>query len=318
LEVTLRYTADVLPIEQADLLPTEISGHLKTVLVDKGDRVKKGELLARIDRSELEDRVRQAEANRQDAQARYENAQASWQRYAELFERGFVARQERDNAEMELRIAEARLENTRAALAATRTHLGYSEIRAPFTGYVARRYLDPGALVSPGGKPILTLMRLDPVRVNVPVLERDVRWIKLELPARLEVDAYPGQIFAGKVTRFAPALDLLTRTLAVEVNIPNPELRLKPGMYGRVSLIAEVHKDVLLLPREAVVPGEDGEHWVYVVREGRAARMPVEVRYEQGNEVEITKGVTLTDRVIVAGADKVEEGLPVEIAGEEV
>ena len=318
LEVSLHYTADILPIERTDILPTEVSGRLQSVLVDKGDRVNKGELLATIDRSELEDHVRQAEANLRDAQARYENARISWQRYAELFERGFVARQERDNAEMELSVAEARLENSRAALAVANTRLGYMEIRAPFPGYVARRYLDPGAQVRSDGEPILTLMRFAPVKVNVPVLERDVRWIELGLPARLEVDAYPGEVFVGKVVRFAPALDLVTRTLEAEVNIPNPELRLKPGMYGRVSLIAEVHQDALLLPRQAVIPGGNGEYWVYVVQQGRATRTPVEVGYEQGDEVEVTEGVALTDRVIVAGADKVEEGSPVEIAGEEV
>jgi membrane fusion protein (multidrug efflux system) len=197
---------------------------------------------------------------------------------------------------------------------------------APFSGWVTRRYLDPGALVSPGPtSTILQLIRVETVRAYVNVLEKDVPLIRRGLPARVTVDALPGRRFEGTVTRFAPSLDPATRTLEVEVQIPNQkdaagELVLKPGMYGHLALAAAVHPKAVVLPIEAVIAEED-TRFVYVVERAgdgppKARKVGVTVGFDGGNWLEIAGGLTGGEQVVFAGIDLISDGAAVTIAGE--
>lgn len=328
--VKLTYSVDIKPIEQAEL-QSKISGYVQRIHVDRGDRVEKGQLLVTIRPSELPEQVNQARQQVSQTDATHRLAQENVGRARELYRRGLVPRAELDQAETQLQVTEAARGASRAGLGVVSMRLAETEMVAPFSGFVTRRHLDPGALVAPGGSSvILQLMRIDRVRVVVSILEKDVPQVRRGLPVEVTVDALPGKVFAGQVARYAPMLDPATRTLEVEVQVPNQQAPsppsetkarpgtvdylLKPGMYGHASLTVAVHPQAMVLPVEAVLV-EEQVRSVYVVREGRARKAQVEVGYDGGDWLEIAKGIGAQDQVIVTGIDLVSDGSPVQVAG---
>jgi RND family efflux transporter MFP subunit len=317
-DVTLSYTVDIRPIEQADL-QSKVSGYVEKIYVDRGDLVKKGQLLAEIRPSDLTEQVNTAREQASQSEAGWNLALKNAQRARELFQREMISRAELDQAEAQLAMAQAAHGASRSSLGAVSTRLGETRLVAPFTGWVSRRSLDPGALVQPGPQnaTILTVVKVDQVRVSVSVLEHQAPLVKRGQAARITVDALPGKAFEGHVNRVPPALDVNTRTLETEIVIPNPDQLLKPGMYGRAELTVDHHARAVVLPVEAVI-AEEKERSVYIVRDlkeklGVARRVPVEVGFDGGDWLEITKGLSGDEDVVVAGTDLASDGTPVSV-----
>jgi RND family efflux transporter MFP subunit len=196
-------------------------------------------------------------------------------------------------------------------------HLDDTRMVAPFSGYISQRNLEVGAAVSNQAAAtsnasigILTLQEINPVKVQLEVPERDVARVGVGNVVRLTTDAYPGRQFSGKVARVVHALDPRTRTMGLEVDIPNPDVLLKPGMYARVDLLIETRKDALLVPLEALT-GTEGRATVLVVREGKVAATPVELGPTDGPVVQVLKGVGPDTEIILQGKDLVREGMAV-------
>jgi membrane fusion protein, multidrug efflux system len=193
-------------------------------------------------------------------------------------------------------------------------HLDDTRITAPFAGYVSQRLLDEGAAVSSqaaatsnASVAIPTLQDIDVVKVQVEVPEREVSRVRLGNTVRITTDAYPDRRFTGKVQRIVHALDPRTRTMGVEVDIPNAERTLKPGMYARVQLVLDVQRGALLVPLEALV-GAESQPAVLLVRDGKVVTAPVTVGPTDGPLIQITQGLGADDRVIVQGKELVREG----------
>jgi RND family efflux transporter MFP subunit len=319
LPIKLQYPAELQPIQSADIVPVEAKGFIRTITVDKGDRVRRGRLLVTVDCPDYRARRRQAEEEIRSVRAIYLNAKRIYERLKPMRAQNFISQMELDNAQANHDAAEARLRNAEARLAEVRQLLGYCEIRAPFTGEVSARLMDPGAPVRPGGRPILTLMSIDAVRVWINVVERDVSYVKTGLPAELRLQGLPGRVFQGKVTRFVRGLDPRTRTLLTEIVIRNQNGDLKPGMFGRVDLFVDKRPQAILVPSPAVLTQECAHEerrsctWVYVVRDGRAKRLEVQVGFDTGTEVEIQKGLKPDELVVYAGRDLVADGTPVRL-----
>jgi membrane fusion protein (multidrug efflux system) len=204
------------------------------------------------------------------------------------------------------------------ALQQAETNLAYSYIRAPLTGYVAERNLDVGAYVtgstastSTMSRGILSLHDIATVRTLIEVVEKDVPLVKIGQPAEVRAEAYPDEVFLGHVTRIVQALNRNTRTMTVEVDLPNKDRRLKGGMFARVALLVGVHHNAVQIPLDAITRLEENQY-VYVVQNGAAHQVPVEVGARAENRIEITKGLTGTEQVIVNGKDLVSEGTVVE------
>jgi RND family efflux transporter MFP subunit len=217
-------------------------------------------------------------------------------------------------AESQVRLAEAQIETYRAALDLAQSNLANTRLMAPFAGYVSQRNLDAGAAVSAGSSGtntsslgILVVQDIRSVKVQVEVPERQIARVVAGVPVRLSVDPYTGQQFRGTVTRIVHALDPRSRTMGVEVDIPNGDGRLKPGMFARVELVVDRRSATLALPVEALRVG-DGKPSVVVVRGGAAEFVSVELGVTDGGWVEITKGVGEQDSVIVQGKDLVKAG----------
>lgn len=307
----LQLTADILPIQQADLM-AKIAGYLDAIYVDRGDRVRAGQVLAVIKQPELEYQLQQAQAN-------YEFAKVTYERTRELFAKELIAKQNLDDALNRFEVAKRLFE-------VQRTYVQYARIVAPFDGYVTKRYVDPGALIAPGsgsasaGNTVVTVMDLSRVKVLANVQERDISGVRLGDPVSLTVDAYTNQTFQGKVTKFAPALDPSTRTLLVEIDVPNEDLSLKPGMFARVILVLERRMQALTVPSEALLVNELGS-FIYIVgapADGASTvrRVAVRTGIEDGGQVEVLAGPQPDDRIVQIGKELVRDGSRVRIAGD--
>jgi RND family efflux transporter MFP subunit len=221
-----------------------------------------------------------------------------------------AARQQAAAAASQIRTQQAQVGAQEAALQNARIQLQYATITAPFSGVVVSRSLDPGAYVTPGtSTPILTIAELGMLDVVVPVGESNLPAVHVGDRVQMQVDAYPGRTFTGRVSRIAGGVDPTTRTVQVEIDIPNPGQLLRPGMYATVQIQAGTRPAVVLPLSALVAVGPD--HYVWVVADGKVAQRPVTVGQATGDVVEITGGVTPRDLVVVRGTDLVREGQPV-------
>lgn len=331
LDVRLEYTADISPNQVVNLF-SRVDGYIARMYVDKGDFVKTGQLLVEIDHTDYVHAVNRAKANlaaaraevlRQEAGLR--NARLTLDRMKALIKDQFVSQQDLDTAQVNYDSAAAQLESSRAqvkqmevALQQAETNLAYSYIRAPFAGYVAERNLDPGAYVtgstastSTMSRGILSLHDIETVRTLIEVVEKDIPLVRIGQSAEIRADAYPDRIFNGQVTRTVQAVNRNTRTMTVEVDLPNKDHLLKGGMFARVAILVGVHPKAIQIPIDAVTRLEDNQY-VYVVRDSIARQVPVELGGRSGNRVEILKGLAGDEQVIVSGKDLVSDGTVVE------
>jgi RND family efflux transporter MFP subunit len=296
----LQFTGDMAAVQQANIY-AKVGGNLERVYADIGTPVANGQVLALIDTTELYQQYQQASAT-------FENAQANYRRTLELSQQNLVATQEVDNSDAALKVAKANFD-----LASTR--LGYARVTAPFGGYVTKRALDPGALVNANSTSLFTLMDLGSMKVIVDVLEKDIPLIREGRPARVTVDAYPGQEFTGTIRRYAQAVDLSTRTMAVEIDVINRDRLLKPGMFARVSLVVDEHKNAITVPTQSLFSDDSGSY-IFIALNDTAKRVPVTIGTEQNSRTEILKGLAGTEKVIVTGQQFVKDGGRVSIQAE--
>lgn len=331
LDIRLAYTADITPNQVVNIF-SRVDGYISKLYVDKGDFVQANRLLVEIDHTDYHHAVNQAKANlaaarakvtQQDASVR--NAKLTLDRMRALIKDQFVSQQDLDNAEVNTDAAIAAQESLRAqvkqmevALAQAETNLAYSYIRAPFSGYIAERNLDLGAYVtgaatstSTTSRGILSLHDIEVVRTLIEVVEKDVPLIKLGQKAEVRAEAYPDRAFEGTVTRVVQALNRATRTMTVELDLPNKDHLLKGGMFARVEVLVGKHANALQIPIDAVSRLEDAQY-VYIVRDGKAERVSVDIGVRDENRVEITKGLIGDEQVIVSGKDLVQSGTPVQ------
>ena len=331
LDIRLAYTADIIPNQVVNLF-SRVDGYIAKLHVDKGDFVKADQLLVEIDHTDYQHAVNQAKANLAAAKAKVaqqeaavRSTQLTLDRMQALIKDQFVSQQDLDNAQVNFDGAVAALESLQAqvkqmevALAQAETNLAYSYIRAPFAGYVAERNLDPGAYVTSAtaststmSRGILNLHDIDTVRILIEVVEKDIPLVKIGQKAEVRAEAYPDLVFDGTVTRIVQALNRATRTMTVEIDLPNKDRRLKGGMFARVEALVGTHRQAIQIPIDAVSRLEDAQY-VYVVRDGKAQRVDVEIGLRDENRVEITKGLNGDEQVIVSGKDLVHDGTPVQ------
>jgi membrane fusion protein (multidrug efflux system) len=289
---TLQYTGNIVPNQQAGVF-AKVTGNLDRVFVDMGTAVRSGQVLALIDTTELFQQFSQASAT-------YENARTNHVRSKDLFEQNLVSKQDLDNADATMKVAKANRDN-----AATR--LNYARITAPFSGFITKRFLDPGAVVTANNATLFTLMDIDQMKVIISVREKDIPLIAFGRKAVITVDAFPGKEFNGSITRFSEAVDLSTRTMEVEIDIPNPNHVLKPGMFANVLLVVDVHQNAITIPTQAILKDDKG-NFVYVAAADTARRIRVTIGAEQEPRTEILAGLKGNETVITTGQQLVKDG----------
>jgi hypothetical protein len=188
-------------------------------------------------------------------------------------------------------------------------------VTSPVNGFVARRAVDPGASVSPN-VPVVDVVDITQVRLVVNVVEKDLKDLHPGDAAQTEVDAYPGEMFKGRIARLSPVLDPSTRTAQLEIEIPNPDYRLKPGMYARVSIITNTKKDALVVPTNAVAD-LGGRRGVFIPQpDNTAIFRTIQLGSEQGDVIEIADGLNEGDRIITTGATALRDGDRIVLSGQ--
>jgi membrane fusion protein (multidrug efflux system) len=293
----ISFTGDVLPFRQVNVT-SRVGGVVEKVLVQMGDRVSGGQLLAQIDTTELAQQWLQAAASSNQTRSNYNRSR-------DLLAKSLISQEEFDNAESASRIADATRE-------AARLRLEFASIRAPFSGVITRRYLDAGAVVTVGSSQLFTVMDFDVVKIVVEVLEKDVARITTGMEASLKVDAYPDQIFTGRVVRSSESLSPQTRTMAIEIDVPNRDHRLKPGMFASVSITLARHPEAMVIPSKALQKDGTG-YFVWKVSEGVAAKQRVEVGKIMEESTEIISGLAPTDSFVSEGMQLIRTETKVEV-----
>ncbi len=307
---------------QSTPLYARISGYVRKWNFDIGDSVAKGAVMAELDVPEMEVDVQQKEAEIAQAEAEIRlaksailHAQAERDRtksqHVRLAKAGLSGAIDKENvdearlgheaaqamlakAQADVKVAEAKLKRAQKARDYTKTMLDYAKIRAPFEGEVTQRHVNEGDFVQPGpgkkGEPLFVVNQVDPVRVFVNVPELDAVWIRPGVKASVRSQGLPGQEFKGTVTRTAKSLNPATRTLRTEIDLPNPDRKLLPGMYVDVTVVMERPK-VWTLPESAVAT-QDDEAFCYRLENGKAVRTPLQIGLHGDKLVEVVKKQT--------------------------
>jgi RND family efflux transporter MFP subunit len=276
----------------------KIAGYLKKINVDKGDRVKEGQVLAVLESPEIDQQVANARAN-------YNLQRLTNQRNQELVRKALIAQQVADEARAAMLQAKATLDQLQVMQS-------YEVIRAPFSGIVTARYVDPGALIpetttSTPGNPIVAMATLSPVRVYADVPQSAAPLIHDGDPTVIAVNEYPGREFKGSVTRHPDALRTATRTMLVEVDVPNEDAALLPGMYARMTFSVTVPAGPPQVPDDALV-FRGGKVYVPVVRDSHLHLAEVTLGYDNGRTVEVTAGIGPKDQVAINVGQSARDG----------
>jgi RND family efflux transporter MFP subunit len=333
LENDLVLTAEFRPYQDVDVM-AKVAGYVRSIRVDIGDHVRAGEVLATLEAPEIEDEAAKARAgmaaaqsNITTAQAELEHAQASehiatlsFQRILDVAKRdaGLVPRQDIDVAEARSLEAKAQVARAESAVKAAREQLdeaksessraaamlAYTTISAPFSGVITRRYANTGSMIQAGissqtqAMPVVRLAQNDLLRLILPVPVSDVAGVRDGQPVDVNVISL-GRTLKGKVTRYADSVQLATRTMDTEVDVPNPDGSLVPGMYAEVHLHLAARPNVLSVPLDAVDGIGTSTEQAYVVRDGVVHLANVTTGLETATRIEILSGIKPGDKVIV-------------------
>lgn len=330
------------PYQEVDL-HAKVSGYIRSISVDIGDRVKRGQVLAVLEVPELDAQLLGTQSVVKQSQSQIARAQeeikrdesthtalhAAYKRLEQASKArpGLIAEQELDDALARDQASEAQIAAAKSALDAAiqqlgvseadrtrvKTLAGYSSITAPFNGVVTMRYADTGSLIQAGtssdtqSMPVVRVAQSDLLRLRMPVPEADVPYIHQGDEVRIRVDA-TGQIFTGKVVRFTRSLDTATRTMLTEVDVPNPSLSLSPGMYAETTIPLQQRSDVVILPAQAVVQNGSHAHVLVVNAQDKVERRNVSIGVQGADQIEIASGLQAGERVIESGQSNYQAG----------
>jgi RND family efflux transporter MFP subunit len=296
---------------------SRVDGYLKKWYVDIGDHVQQGQVLADVDAPQIDADLRMAQAQLELAQANLTLAQTNSVRSQQLYQNHVNSQQELDTVLATEQVQKATRDNAAAALTSAQDMKAFEEIRAPFPGTITARYIDVGSLVASGSartvQKLFELAQSDPVRVFVNVPQADVSSVQAGTPATITVDEFPGQTFAGKLARESGAFDLSSRTLLVEIDVPNPDGRLYAGMYAHAKFALKNPTPALLVPDNSILIDSKGARVLVVDSSNKIRIKPVTLGRDFGTKSEILGGLDASDRVVQNPTEALQEGMPVSV-----
>ena len=298
--------ANIAPLYQTTLY-AKVSGYLKWIGPDKGDWVKKDQVLAVIDAPEVEEQYYQAIADYKIKKLTYERLQKVWNETPDV-----IARQDVD-------IAQATYEGAKHYMEQRTALLAYTKVRAPYNGVITARFTDPGELIqiattsATTAIPLFTIMNIETVRVYTNVPQDDAPLVKPDTPTIVTVKELEGRQFKGTVTRSTLALDPSTRTMLVEIDIPNPDRILQPGTFAEVTLVLRNRPNALVIPPSALI-ASNGTRSVFIADQDRARLVPIRTGISDGRWIEIVEGLNGSEAVVVVGKSGLAEGTPLRVS----
>ncbi len=285
------------------LMHGKVSGYINAINVDIGDRVKAGDLIATVEVPELHDQFDAAVAMQKKTEADFQIARLNHHRLSGVnkTQPGLVAQQDLDDAEAKENAAAASFSSAKADADRYRAMVAYTQITAPFSGVITKRFVDLGSLVQAGTSsnsgPIVELAEDDRLRLRFPVPEAETPGLKIGQAVQIHVDALERN-FIGKIVRTANDIDRSTRTMTTEVDVENPDGRLKSGMYASIVMALHQTEDVVAIPLQALSSG-DKPVVMLVNRQGKLEERPVSVGLRTADQAEIKTGLVEGDRVVM-------------------
>ncbi len=289
-------TAPIEAFAEADVI-AKVAGEIREILVEEGDDVTGGQLLARLDGDRLRFQVRQSEAN-------LRKLQRDYQRNIELREKGLISAGDFEKIKYEMDALDAT--HNLAKL-----ELSYTEIRAPIDGVISERFVKVGNTIEVN-TPTFRVTSLEPLVSYLHVPEREYRRISPGQKVTIEVDALQDIAFEAAVARISPVVDPATGTFKITIEVSDSSRRLKPGMFGRISIIYDLHAKALQIPRSAIVD-QGGDTAVFIVEDEIARERSVEIGYANKGNVEILSGLTGDETIVVVGQTALKEGSKVTV-----
>lgn len=283
--------------DEAVTVSSEIPGRLKEIHFQEGQPVEKGAPLFTLDDSVYR-------AHLADAEAKLKLAEQTHQRASQLFKNKYATAQAVDEATSSLAVNTATVE-------LARVQLDKARIVAPFSGIVGLRHVSAGEYIT-SGQALVNLEAIDPVKADFRVPERFLPAIRVGQTIRIKVDAYPEDVFEGKVYAIDPRLDVAGRSLLVRALVPNKDRRLRPGLFARVTVLLQLKEDALSVPEQAIVPQGDAQY-VFKIVNGKVMLTKVVTGTRREGRVEIVDGLSVGDEVVTAGQLKIRDGSAVSI-----
>ncbi len=294
IDMTEVFTAEIQAWKENDITPAAQGVHIDKILVDVGDKVRQGQLLATLDPTQYDIQ-----------RVQLQNLQTDYNRLLPVYKAGGISSQQIDQAKTQLEMQREVVNNLNKNI----------RVLSPLTGVVTARNNDPGDLFM--GMPILHVMDIAQVKVVVHISEQFFPYVKVGMPVELTVEVFPGRTFEGKVASVYPALDPATRTFTVEVKVPNAKQELRPGMYSKV-VFNMGEKEGIMVPDVAVQKQVgSSERYLYVINGDVAERRSVEVGRQVGSEFDILKGVVAGEQVATAGLSRLSDGATVEVRNQQ-
>jgi RND family efflux transporter MFP subunit len=294
LTYTITLPANIAPLYQTTLY-AKVSGYLKWIGPDKGDQVKKGQIVAIIDAPEIEEQYLQSVADYKIKKITFDRLQSVWKDSPDV-----IAKQDVD-------VAEAAYEGARTLMQQRAALRDYTKVRAPYNGTITARFADPGALIqiatasATNAIPLFTIMDLNTVRIYANVPQDEAVWV---VPGKTKTTVIVSEIadrtFTGTITRSTLALDPSTRSLLVEIDLPNPDRVLRPGTFAEIAIGLREIPNALVLPPQAVNSTTRGKI-LFIVEQDKAKSVPVQTGITDGKWIEITSGLQGGEDVVVVG-----------------
>ncbi|RQD57569.1 MAG: efflux RND transporter periplasmic adaptor subunit [Desulfonatronovibrio sp. MSAO_Bac4] len=312
---TVRGIGSLRAIQDVEIKP-ESGGRIKAVHFQEGGYVSKSELLFEIEEVKHIQRLSTSRAALEETLARLENLRRNHERYSRLFESGVISENEFDRVRTEKESAEAQVRRLQAQVELAREELKDTAVRAPFSGFISRRLVEPGSFVTQGQR-LATMYQTDPLEISFMVPERYLAGIGSGQEVITAVSAYPDEIFKGQVSFISPSVDESTRNFEVRAHIDNTDNRLRPGSFSSAEVIMGYRENTLVVPERSLVPTRDG-YLVFVLDQDT---LEVESRdiitgLRRPGMVEIVKGLEQGELVVVAGHMNLSDGFKVRIVEE--
>lgn len=293
-------------------ISSEIGGILRSIRVDEGTEVSRGMTLAMISDTDYRLEVKRAEAALRQAEATLANTRLEYQRKEALYRDELVTKQQFDDVSTRLALTAAEMEKARAILSLAGEKLSKTGIYSPLNGVIKEKKISAGDYVK-DGTPLFEIIRIDPLKLNFTVNERDMGNIKVGQDVSFKIDAIPDRVFTGRVSIVYPNLEEKARTLRVEAMVPNRHRLLKPGLFVKVTVYTGDPKDIVLVPLTSI-RYEEAKISLFVVEGDRAREKEVKIGRKYEELLEIVEGLKEKEMVVVVGQNNLAEGVKVNVA----
>jgi membrane fusion protein, multidrug efflux system len=307
----LETTGTLKPDEEVTV-SSEVDGIVRKIMVEEGSQVVARTLLAVINDIDYTLEWKRSDAALKQAQANLDNAKAEFKRKDTLYNEELITKQQIDDVSTRLALASAELERAKATLETSKERLARTKVYSPLVAAVKEKKVSVGDYVR-NGTPLLQLIKIDPLKLNFTISEKDIAGLKIGQEVVFTVDAFPGKQFKGKVSLLYPNVEERTRTLQAEAIVPNADHLLKPGYFARIQIFTQAARDSVVVPITALL--YDGPMIrIFVVNGNKAQERIIKTGNKYGENVEILEGLKEKEQVVVVGQNNLSEGVKVNVA----